>query len=54
MQRPYLSHCTCRLVLVGCFLGLLLDPEDGDNMLLRKVGEFLSDYTESHSVSWHS
>jgi hypothetical protein len=29
-------------------LGLLSDSEDGDIMLVRRVSEFLTDYTASH------
>jgi hypothetical protein len=30
----------CHLLLTGFLLGLLFDPEDGDDMFLRRVGIF--------------
>jgi hypothetical protein len=35
--------------LLACLLSLLIYPEDGYSISLRDVGEFLSDYTASHS-----
>jgi hypothetical protein len=35
-------------LLSGLLLGLLFDPEDGDNMLLRNVGPFPNYNFEDH------
>jgi hypothetical protein len=31
-----------------CFLDLLVDPEDGDNIVIQNFGELLPDYTASY------
>jgi hypothetical protein len=38
------------LLLVGCLLGLLFNPEDGGNMFLKNAIELLSYYTAAHSI----
>jgi hypothetical protein len=35
-------------------LDLLLDPDDGSSMFLRKNGEFLPSYTAPHPNTWHT
>jgi hypothetical protein len=40
----FVNLICCYPLLVGYLLVLLFDPEDGDSVLLRKVGEGLPDY----------
>jgi hypothetical protein len=40
--------CYFCLLFAGYLLGLLFDPEDGGDTFLRKVSEFLPDYTALH------
>jgi hypothetical protein len=37
------------MVSIFCILGILFDPEDGDNMFPLNFGTLLPDYTVSHA-----
>jgi hypothetical protein len=42
------EDCEFCLLLAGCLVLLLSNPEDGGSMLLRNVCELLPDYTALH------
>jgi hypothetical protein len=48
------SSSACGLLLAGCSLLLLFDPEDGISTLLQNVGELLSDYVASYPRGQYS
>jgi hypothetical protein len=59
-EERYLRGCEVvyfggsSLLLAGCILGLLCDPEEGSSMFLRSIGEIIPDYTTSHSRRQYS
>jgi hypothetical protein len=41
-------------LFTGFLLGLLFDPEDGDDTFLKNASEFVLNYTALQSRRWYS
>jgi hypothetical protein len=47
-----LQSSACYLLYAGFLLGLLFDPDDGNDMFLRNVGSLPMDYIKSQKIKF--